>query len=561
MDDINSNIAFYLIKKFISSEFKKTILLIILSLTMSILTVNVISKITASIINAAQNAQIENIYKNLKYLIIVSILFLILYYIYKNVQAKLISQLRQWIKLEIIKILLTINNNNLSQINMPELYIPIIRISNASFQFYNLLMTVIIPNIILVLVIGGYFSYKNINYGVLFLISNIIIITTIYCRYHIIRDSNLKFENSILIDEKQMLEILNNFDRIIQRGSHSIEHNNYETTIKKTIDSSTNFYLTSYKEVFNIIILLYLTIFSNILYLIYLFSNKTIDIQIFITFFTIILIYREKLFYSIQSITDYAEFFGRAYSLLSYFKNMIRDYTNVINNNKKKNINIPFNTIIFDNVEFEYDKNKDQILHKSVLKKFNLTIPLNGLVGITGPSGKGKSTIGKLIIKLYKYQGKITIDNIDIQEIDNTFLRNKIIYIDQSSKFFDIKIIKNLLYGCDNNDEHCVSYFKNIRSNFPKINSIINNLDIENKMSGLHGNNLSGGQRQVVNIINGLIQKAQIILIDEPTNALDPELKKEIIQLISVYKKYKKAIIVITHDKDLMTILDKQIKI
>jgi hypothetical protein len=105
MDDINSNIVFYLMKKFIKSELKKTILLITLSLTMSILAVNVISKITASIINAAQNLQIENIYSNLKYFIIVSILFLILYYFFKKIQAELISKLRQWIKLELIKIL------------------------------------------------------------------------------------------------------------------------------------------------------------------------------------------------------------------------------------------------------------------------------------------------------------------------------------------------------------------------------------------------------------------------------------------------------------------------
>ena len=282
--------------------------------------------------------------------------------------------------------------------------------------------------------------------------------------------------------------------------------------------------------------------------------------NLLISWLTIILIYREKFFFIIQNISDYAEFMGRGYSLLSYFTDLIKNYNDVINLNKKE-INLAFNTITFDNVQFKYNKNKDQTFDKSVLQNFNLTIPLNGLVGITGDSGKGKSTIGKLIIKLYTYEGKITIDGVDIQEIDNTFLRKNIIYIDQNSKFFDRKIIDNLLYGCDSNDDQCVSYFKGIRSNFPKINSIMNSIDIQNKMAGLNGSNLSGGQRQVITIINGLVQKSQIIIIDEPTNALDPELKKEIIQLIQTYKKHKKAIIVITHDKDLMTILDKQIKI
>ena len=560
MNDLQSNIIVYLMKKFITSELPKTVSLILLSLTMAILAVNVLSKITASIINSAQNLEIENIYSNLKYFIIVSIVFLILYYFFKKIQAELISKLRQWIKLELLKIVLTINNNDLSQINMQELYTPILRISTASFQFYNVFITMIIPNIMLLIVIFGYFFYKNRNYGILFLICNIVIILTIYYRYYIIRDSNLNYEKAILNDENQMLEILNNFDKIIQRGSHTNEYNNYGNDIKQTIESSTNFYLTSYNEVFTLVILLYLTIFANIGYLIHLFSNKIIDIQLFITFFTILLIYREKFFVVLQNITDYSEFIGRGYSLLTYFKDMIPDYTNVIKLNKKK-MNMDFNTIVFDNVEFEYVKNKDQAFDKSVLKNFNLIIPLKGLVGITGPSGKGKSTIGKLIIKLYKYKGKITIDDVDIQEIDNTFLRNKIVYADQSSKFFDRKIIQNILYGCESNDEHCVSYFNDIKSNFPRINAIIKNIDIENKMAGLNGNNLSGGQRQVINIINVLIQKANIVIIDEPTNALDPELKKEVIQLITNYKKHKKAIIVITHDKDLMAVLDKQIKI
>lgn len=560
MNNFQSNIIVYLMKKFISSELKNTILLIILSLTMNILTVNIISKLSASIINAAQNLEIESIYDYFKYFIIVSIIYLILYFIFKNIQSKLISKLRQWIKLELVKIFLIINNNNLSQINMQELHTPILRISTSSFQMYNVFITQVFPNIMLLIVIFAYFAYKNLNFGILFLLCNFIIMVVIYLRYYIIRESNLLYEQSILKDENQMLEILNNFDKIIQRGSHDYEYTNYGEDIKETVVSSTNFYMTSYKEIYNIIILLNLTIFVNMGYLIYLFSTKKIDIQLFITFFTIILIYREKFFFVIQNISDYAEFMGRGYSLLSYFKDLIQNYTQVINLNKKE-INLAFNTITFENVQFKYNTNTNKLVIKSVLQNFNLTIPLNGLIGITGDSGKGKSTIGKLIIKLYEYKGKITIDGVDIQEIDNTFLRKNIIYIDQNSKFFDRKIIDNLLYGCDNNDEHCVSYFKNIRSNFPKINSIINSIDIQNKMAGLNGSNLSGGQRQVINIINGLIQKSQIIIIDEPTNALDPELKKEIIQLIQTYKKHKKAIIVITHDKDLMTILDKQIKI
>jgi ABC-type lipoprotein export system ATPase subunit len=75
------------------------------------------------------------------------------------------------------------------------------------------------------------------------------------------------------------------------------------------------------------------------------------------------------------------------------------------------------------------------------------------------------------------------------------------------------------------------------------------------------GENLSGGQRQVVNIIGGLINPSKILVLDEPTNALDPSLKWEVIRLIQDYSAKKNAIIIITHDKELVPICNSTVKI
>ena len=96
---------------------------------------------------------------------------------------------------------------------------------------------------------------------------------------------------------------------------------------------------------------------------------------------------------------------------------------------------------------------------------------------------------------------------------------------------------------------------------YPKIKELYKNIDMHKKNAGLLGENLSGGQRQVVNLIGGLIMPSPIIILDEPTNALDIALKKEIIQLIKDFKKYKKSIFIITHDKDVFTIFDETIQI
>lgn len=103
--------------------------------------------------------------------------------------------------------------------------------------------------------------------------------------------------------------------------------------------------------------------------------------------------------------------------------------------------------------------------------------------------------------------------------------------------------------------------YLNIILKYPKINQLYKNVDIHNHSSGPLGENLSGGQRQIVNIIGGLINPSKILILDEPTNALDPELKEELIQLIRDFKQYKKCIIIITHDSAVHSIFDETIRL
>jgi ABC-type lipoprotein export system ATPase subunit len=77
----------------------------------------------------------------------------------------------------------------------------------------------------------------------------------------------------------------------------------------------------------------------------------------------------------------------------------------------------------------------------------------------------------------------------------------------------------------------------------------------------VEGERMSGGERQVANIIGGVIQRSGIVILDEPTNALDVELKREVIKLIEEYKKEKECIIIISHDKEVFGLFDETINI
>jgi ABC-type multidrug transport system fused ATPase/permease subunit len=150
------------------------------------------------------------------------------------------------------------------------------------------------------------------------------------------------------------------------------------------------------------------------------------------------------------------------------------------------------------------------------------------------------------------------IDNVDINNIDVDYIRKNITYVNQTSKLFDKKILDNILYGCIDYDA-CNGHLEEILK-YPKIKELYRHVSFTNSQTGSLGENLSGGQRQVVNLIGGLVNPSKLLILYEPTNALDPALKKEIIGLILDFKKYKKCIIIITHDKDVFPLFNENIK-
>jgi ATP-binding cassette subfamily B protein len=266
-------------------------------------------------------------------------------------------------------------------------------------------------------------------------------------------------------------------------------------------------------------------------------------------------LYRDRFTNIIQQLPDYIEFIGKSNSVINKFNNYPEQYKNTINVKYKK-FNLNFDNIVFKNIYFNYNNSTNST---NIFNNLNLSINLqNKIIGLTGKSGSGKSSLAKLIIKSYKFDGNIYIDNININEIDCEYIRKNILYVDQNAKLFDRKIIDNLIYACD--DKELCKIKINELFKYKNINKLYKNLNIENK-AGLNGEKLSGGQKQVINIINSLILSHPILILDEPTNALDIELKKEIIDLIKYYKQYKKCIIIISHDKDIMKIFDENIQI
>lgn len=549
------NIIYKLFIDFLSNEKYKTIFIIALSLLVNFLKINVISYLIANIIESIKNNKIDVTKKFFYYFTIVSIISILLFTFFKLLQNNLLTKLRQWLRQELLKKLLISNNENFSDINFTKLSNPIFRISNIFYYILSNTISTQIPNLSLLIVISLYFFYKNTTIGIIFLAGNLLMILYItYCIKDII-NSNKEYEDEVTDSESYLVEILNNIDKIIFRGNTKEELDIFSNKSDYTINKAYRFYsITNYHELIMCIII-FATIFLCIYYLIVFFYNKQITTTIFITFLTILLLYKDIISNTIFSVSDFIEFFGRTDSIIEIFNKMNNEGEDKINKITNK-INLQFDKIVFENISFGY---KDT--NNNILNNFNLEIKTDKIIGIVGLSGKGKSTFMKLLIKVYDHKGSIYIDNVNIKNIDTDYIRKNIVYVNQNQKLFDKKIIENIFYGINKeNQQHCHMHLEKIM-NLDKIKKLYKNIDFKNKKAGMGGESMSGGQRQVINIINGLITPSKIVILDEPTNGLDLSLKNEIIQIIKYFKQYKKCIIIISHDKDIYSIFDETINI
>lgn len=216
-----------------------------------------------------------------------------------------------------------------------------------------------------------------------------------------------------------------------------------------------------------------------------------------------------------------------------------------ISNKLKKNYN--YNNcnikIQFKNVSFSYS------LNENILENINFKIYKNKINIIKGNNGCGKSTIIKLLMRMYELkEGNILYDNIDLNNISLQKLRKNIAYVTQEPTLFDNKLSYNLKYGLTRKEVH---------NNLAKMCEILGIYEWVKKNKdiniGFQGIQLSGGQKKKIQLVNMLSRNSEIIIFDEPTNNLDLETVTWFINNLDIImSKFNKTIIIITHDKRLL---------
>lgn len=208
-------------------------------------------------------------------------------------------------------------------------------------------------------------------------------------------------------------------------------------------------------------------------------------------------------------------------------------------------------TIEFNNVTFGYDD-----ANVNVVENISFKIEEGERVAIVGESGKGKTTILKLIMgMLSATKGNILWDGKDIEEYDIHSIHKKIGFVMQENRLFNTSIRENLLYGKeDATDEELILACKNANI-YDAIMEMPNKFD---EVIGENGNKLSGGQRQRLVLARLFLRDVSVFVFDEATSALDQRSEELIQQAISSIGE-DKTIIVVAHRQSSLNICNRMI--
>jgi ABC-type multidrug transport system fused ATPase/permease subunit len=201
--------------------------------------------------------------------------------------------------------------------------------------------------------------------------------------------------------------------------------------------------------------------------------------------------------------------------------------------------------IEFEHVAFAYTADAP------VLKDVNFKIKAGQLVGVVGPTGGGKSTIVSLIPRFYDpASGVVKIDGVDVREYKFHSMRDQIGYVLQETVLFEGTVRDNIAYGRKGVTDEQIREAAKLANADEFIARMPHGYDT---MVGERGETLSGGQRQRIGIARAVIRNNPILILDEPTAALDTESERLVIDAL---EKLMKGRTVITIAHRLSTIRD-----
>ena len=383
-----------------------------------------------------------------------------------------------------------------------------------------------------VIVIGGTFLYISPLIATFAFIPIPIIIfgsfkftTTIASRYERIRESietlNSNLSNSIsgILNVKSFTREVKELERI-ETSSNEVKSANYHA-IKLS---------AAFIPIIRVAILFGFT--ATLL----IGGFLALDGEIKVATYSVLLFITQRLLWPLTELGDTFDLYQRAMASFNRIFSLKNESSEIGNGDIEfKKLK---NKIELKDVSFSYVENFN------VLNKVDLTIQAGKTTAIVGSTGSGKSTLIKLLLRLYEINnGSISYDSNSLKDIELSSLREKIGLVSQDVFLFEGTVIENIAYGDLNASESQVWN----AAQKSEADEFINNLPQKEKtIVGERGQKLSGGQRQRISIARAILKNPEILILDEATSSVDNETEAAIQRSLDILKK-DRTVIVIAH--------------
>ncbi|MCJ7688649.1 MAG: ABC transporter ATP-binding protein/permease [Clostridiaceae bacterium] len=240
--------------------------------------------------------------------------------------------------------------------------------------------------------------------------------------------------------------------------------------------------------------------------------------------------YMTQILFSLMMVTHVFTRFVRARASSQRISEVFSEKDSMINGKELMENSKSRGTVDFEHVFFSYNKDKEPIL-----KDISFTCLKGETVGIIGSTGCGKSTLVNLIPRFYDaLSGEIKVNGVNIKKLDIKSLREKIAVVPQKALLFSGTIFGNIKWGSEK------ASFEEIKSasKVADAHEFIDKLpEGYNAKIGQGGVNFSGGQKQRISIARALVKKAEILILDDATSAVDTDTEVKIRKSLKKYAK------------------------
>lgn len=383
-----------------------------------------------------------------------------------------------------------------------------------------------------VIVIGGTFLYISPTIALFAFIPIPIIIfgsfkftTTIATRYEKIRETIETLNNSLSNSISGILNV-KSFTR------ENVEYNRIRSASSEV--KSANYHAIKLSAAF--IPIIRVAILFGFTATLLIGGFLALEGEIRVAMYSVLLFITQRLLWPLTELGDTFDLYQRAMASFKRILNLRDETPSIIDGNKE--YETLENGIMLNNAVFSYTQGFE------VLKKINLNIEAGKTTAIVGSTGSGKSTLIKLLLRLYDLDsGEINFDSTELKQLKLESLRRNIGLVSQDVFLFEGTVFENIAYGnLDATNEEVWN-----AANQSEATDFINQLpNKENTIVGERGQKLSGGQRQRISIARAILKNPEILILDEATSAVDNETEAAIQRSLDMLKQ-NRTVIVIAH--------------